>query len=79
NPGTTIEFTLPSAERTVVRVFDALGRSVAVLFDGRLEAGSHQVQWVGRDAAGLESPAGVYFVRIEAGQHSTTHKMALVR
>jgi hypothetical protein len=79
NPGTTIEFTLPSAGRTVVPVFNALGRSVAVLMDVRLEAGTHRLRWTGRGASGMEAPAGVYFVRIEAGPQRTTHKMALVR
>jgi hypothetical protein len=39
NPSTTIGFTLDVSGETTLKVFDALGREVAVLADGYLEAG----------------------------------------
>ncbi len=63
NPSTTIRFRLANAETVTLRVFDALGREVATLLDGRaLSAGVHDVRF-GSD--GLTS--GVYFYRLEAG------------
>jgi len=46
-------------------IFDALGRNVARLFDGRLSAGQHQIHWDGRSAGGAPVPAGLYFLSIE--------------
>ena len=63
NPVTTIRFRLANAEAVTLRVFDALGREVATLLDGRpLSAGVHDIRF---DADGL--PSGVYLYRLEAG------------
>ncbi len=74
NPSTTIEFTLPRAMEVQLAVFDALGRKVATLVNGKLEAGSHRVQF---DARHLS--AGVYFYSLKAGQMIKTRKMLLIK
>ena len=63
NPSTTIRFHLAHSEEVTLRVFDALGREVATLLDGRsMPAGVHDVRF---DAG--ELPSGAYFYRLEAG------------
>jgi len=53
---------LPKAGNVHVSVYDVLGRSVATLASGRMEAGRHSIQWDGqRDG---NAAAGVYFVRM---------------
>ena len=42
-------------------VFDARGRQVRVLAEGRLPAGMHTVGWDGRDGDGQVLASGVYF------------------
>ena len=79
NPVTTIEFSLPMAERAVVRVFDALGRQIAVLMDRDLIQGTYRVHWTGEDASGRQVSSGIYFYRIEAGRFSAKAKMVLMR
>jgi hypothetical protein len=49
---------VPEAQRVTVAAYDALGRRVAVLHDGALEAGPHVLTF---DGSSL--PAGVYVVR----------------
>ncbi|MBL0176177.1 MAG: T9SS type A sorting domain-containing protein [Ignavibacteria bacterium] len=71
---TTIAFTLSTAARAVVRVYDALGREVAVLTDADLPAGAHAVQWRTADL-----PPGVYVARLQAGTFSATRGMLLAR
>ena len=57
----TVSLTLPkSAEQVRLVLYDALGREVAVLHDGPLAAGAHEVSL---DAAGLAP--GAYVVRAE--------------
>ncbi len=58
----TVALTLGDETRVRVAVYDVLGREVAVLADGALAAGRHDLRLDGR---GL--PAGVYLVRAEAG------------
>ena len=70
----TVRVTLPEAAHVRVTVYDVLGREVATLLDGALDAGTH--------AAVLESgtlPSGTYVYRVVAGTAVTTGRMQLVR
>lgn len=65
NPRTTIAFSLPETGQVTLSVHDLLGRQVATLADGVLEAGQHQI---GFDAGQLPSGPYLYRLRTEAGQ-----------
>lgn len=74
NAATTITYALPHSERLSLRVFDLLGREVAVLADGLVRPGTHRVTF---DGSGLAS--GLYFARLDAGEFSRTTKLMLLR
>jgi hypothetical protein len=74
NPATTISFSLPRKSFVSLKVFDALGREVAILLADELSAGTYARQW---NAAGLAS--GVYFYRLQASSFSETRKLILLR
>jgi hypothetical protein len=74
NPSTMIAFDLPSAGHVRLRIFDLLGREVAVLLDEEVKAGRHQAYW---NASKMSS--GVYFYRIEAGQFAAVRKLILLK
>ncbi len=69
-----ISFYLPHESDVVVSVWDALGRQMAQLANGRMKAGSHQVVFT---ADGL--PSGVYFVRLQSDNGVLTKKFALLK
>jgi len=71
---TQIEFTLPSTQRVSLRLYDVLGREVAVLMNEIQTAGRHHVMF---DASGL--PSGVYLCRLEAGKMAQTRKIVLLK
>ncbi len=73
---TQISFSIPRGERATFRVYDASGRLVKVLSDG---SRSSAVTWDGRDEAGRRLPGGVYFYRLESGNHSLTRKLVILR
>ena len=79
NPSTVIRYETPRAIHAQVSIFDALGRRVTVLADGLHAAGSHAVRWNGVDEQGRGVPSGVYFSRLEAGDHVETRTMLLVK
>jgi hypothetical protein len=79
NPSTRIAFTLPEAERAVVRVYDVRGAHVATVLDSRLSAGRHHVQWNGVDDAGTPVASGTYFYTLAAGKKAVSRKMVLVK
>ena len=79
HPGAAFGFELPSAARARLAVYDAGGRRVRALVDAPLAAGRHQATWDGRDEAGALAPAGLYFLRFDAGDRSLTRRIALLR
>lgn len=74
NPQTTIAFGVRHAGHVRLAVYDLLGREVARLVDESLSAGRHEVTF---NAAGL--PTGLYVYRIEAGRHTQSRRMVLVK
>lgn len=60
-----------AAERVHARVFDVLGREVAVLFDGPLR-GEATVHWDGRAADGSNVQPGLYLLRVSDGARTFT-------
>lgn len=74
NPTTNIEFRIATFEFVTLKVFDLLGREVASLVDGRVEAGNHTVTL---DASHLSS--GIYFYRLTAGKFTDVKKLVLMK
>jgi subtilisin family serine protease len=70
----SVGFALPEAAGVRLAVYDLLGREVAVLADGQMEAGRHRARFDGR---GL--PAGVYAVRLTANEFIGTARVTLLR
>lgn len=67
---TNIHFTLPQAEQVSIRVFDQLGKQVAVLVDEARPAGEHTVTF-----DGSKLPSGIYHYSIQAGDYRASRKM----
>lgn len=60
---TNISFTLPTAEKVVINVYDSRGMKVMTLINGVMfQAGTHSVK-----LSGIGLPAGLYFVQLNAG------------
>jgi hypothetical protein len=79
NPSTTIEFTVPTATNVSLRVYNLLGQEVALLVDGKLNAGKHRLTWDGKNKQGLGVSTGVYLYRLIAGDRIETRKMLLLK
>lgn len=74
NPSAAIRYTVPSNSRTVVSIYDILGRRVALIADGYRRAGVYESVWHAEKFA-----SGMYFCRLETGGRSWTAKMTLLR
>jgi hypothetical protein len=78
NPTTVVGYEIPvvSGQSPVVslKVFDLLGREVAVLVNERKAPGGYEVSF---DASALAS--GVYFYRLQAGNFVQTRKLLLLQ
>ncbi len=71
------QFTLAvaHAQQVTVELFNTLGRQIAVLFDGSVEA--NRVQSVTID--GTELPSGIYVVRVNGERFSEVQRVSLVK
>jgi len=74
NPSTEIGYAVQSTGDVTLKVYDILGREVAVLLNERKPAGKYSLQF---DASGLAS--GVYFYRLAAGTFVQTRKMVVLK
>jgi hypothetical protein len=70
----TVTYDLPAAADVRVSVYDVLGRRVAVLEEGRREAGTHRVTWRAKGAA-----PGVYVLRLTADDQKRSRKVVRIR
>ncbi len=71
----TIRYSLARASEITLEVFDARGRRIATLEQGRRPAGSHSVAW----RTNSRLAAGSYIVRLRAGSHRSTASISVVR
>ncbi|MEQ9307896.1 MAG: T9SS type A sorting domain-containing protein [Balneolaceae bacterium] len=75
NPNTYIEFKLPRSLLVSLKVYDLLGREVAIIVNSEIfSSGSQTVNF---DASNLAS--GMYIYRLEAGSFIQTRKMLLIK
>ena len=74
NPSTMISFRVPEKGPVSLKIFDALGRELTSLVQEYLEAGRYSVPF---NAAGIST--GVYFYRLQQGNHVATKKMTVLK
>lgn len=76
NPGTKIIFDIPGSVKGSVKlkIYDALGKEIAVLIDKPLAPGSYEYDFNANNLSG-----GVYFYTLSAGEFKETKRMMLVK
>jgi len=74
NPTTTFKFGVPRTSHVNIRVYNILGRQVATLADGMIQAGHHQVTWNCGDCS-----SGVYLVVMSGDGFNIVRKATLIR
>ncbi len=74
NPSTSIDFTLPKAEKVRIVIYNQLGQQVAQIADRDYAPGSYSLKFNGDNLS-----SGVYYYRIEAGSFVQTRKMVLLK
>ena len=75
----TLAFTTPAGKGGSLAIYDVEGRRQADLWRGIADPGEHIVRWDGRDAAGHEVGAGVYFAKLVSGGESRSQKLLWLR
>ena len=79
NPATAIPFTIREDGYVRLTVYDLLGREVAILTDGYMSTGTHELTWDGRTGNGVSCGSGIYIYRLVTPLGSESRRMTLVR
>ena len=79
NPSATISFSLKEESAVEISVFNMKGQKVNNLEKGILETGNHSIFWNGKDSNGKNSPSGVYFFKMTAGNVILTERAILLK
>lgn len=73
-----ISFTLPESGHTRMGVYTLSGELVNWLIDAAMGPGVHQLSWSRDTKDGKQVSAGVYLIRMEAGQYVNVIKMVVI-
>jgi len=74
NPTTKIKYNIPESGLVVIKVYDMLGKEIAVLVNDKKPNGHHEVTF---DGSSL--PSGIYFYSINYNKQILTDKMILLK
>ena len=74
NPTTDISFSIPKRSFVSIKVYDLLGREVAIIVSQELSAGTYTRHW-----NALNMSSGIYFYRLQAGTFTQTKKLILLK
>jgi hypothetical protein len=75
NPQTTVEFRSAVSGAGAVKVYDLLGREVALLYQGEIVAGTK----VERTLDGTALPSGMYIIRFETLGRAASTRVVLLK
>jgi hypothetical protein len=75
NPSTKISFSLANAGYTTLKVYNVIGKEVAMLFSGNAEAS----RMYNVDFDGSQLPSGLYFYKLQSGNSVEVRKLTLVK
>ena len=79
NSGTTIFYQLPKSIKVNISIYNLLGNKVKVLESRLQRAGSHIIQWDGKDKHGISVTSGIYICCLQSGEFRQSIKLMLVR
>jgi Glucose / Sorbosone dehydrogenase/FlgD Ig-like domain len=74
-----LAFRLPLGGPVRIDVFDARGRRVRRLVEGRYDRGRYPLRWDGRDDGGRDLGSGLYFVRLRITDRERTVRVVKIR
>ena len=74
NPSTKIVYKIPDAQFVSIKVYNVLGKEIAILINEEKPAGEYEVGFTGKSL-----PSGIYFYQLKSGSFIETKKMILIK
>ncbi len=79
NPQTTIGYSLNARAQVRMDVYNVKGQLVNTLLNAEMPAGNHSLVWQGTDSRGNNVSSGIYYVRMNSENYSTSRKVMLLK
>jgi len=79
NSLTTIRLDVNVSVRGKIVVYNVAGQRIRVLGDQMMPPGTYYFTWDGTNSAGMPVSSGIYIYQLQAGIHSRSGKMVLIR
>jgi hypothetical protein len=80
NPNTITRYQIKDSRFVTLKVYDILGKEVAVLVNEKQSPGTYEVQFPNRESANVQLTSGVYFYTLYAdGERIDTKRMVLLK
>lgn len=79
NPSTTINYSIHSAGRVELKIYDILGNLITELVNENKFAGNYSIVWTAADNNGAILPSGIYLVKLQWEGLQKTIKIILMK
>jgi hypothetical protein len=77
---TIIRYDLACEDAVSLKIYDATGALIKIVYDGRRSPGRHEAVWFGDTEGGGRAAVGIYFCRLKTGAGSDqTRKLLLIK
>ncbi len=76
---TSIDYFIPQSSQVTLKIYNIRGQFVKKIDDGKREAGKYSIMWDGTDYNNKKLGNGVYFYKLDAGNHSTIKKLIMMK
>jgi enediyne biosynthesis protein E4 len=74
-----IDYALPNSMKVKLEVYDIKGRLITQILDKDIDSGRHSLTWDGKTTDNVLIPNGIYYLRFEADNVKTSHKVVMIR
>jgi hypothetical protein len=79
NGSTMISYELKKTIQVKIAIYNLLAQRVKFIYEGKQEKGYHQYRWDARDDNDRELGTGIYILRLETSEFTSTRKMIFMR
>ena len=79
NSETVISFHLFKKQRTIITIYNILGKEVKKLKDEVISAGDYSLTWNGTNDYGITQPSGIYLIKFQTNTVQKTVKSVLLK
>lgn len=76
---TRISYNTAKSQKVSIDVYNVLGQKVRSLISDHKNAGTYHIDWNGKDRSGRPCSAGIYYIKMSAGEYQSTHKIVIIR